>query len=238
MPPPSPPQAGFPAMPPRKPGLGHPPPPIGPGSLRPPPGLQNYHRFTTISDLLRDGNVFDDIQRIHLRLMPSPHFSVPLTWQRASIAEESDDTSILGQRVTTFCQAGGNIIDSKLRMGELQNKQIACLMDELKAFKRDAQFEWCWAEISLHKDVGEKQFLSQVHSAKATTIHLIAKRRFKVSYNPIQVYRELMNERPRLPSQGYASTRDKTTAAAATQARTADATPASDACHLRPQTLL
>ncbi|CZS92142.1 uncharacterized protein RAG0_02635 [Rhynchosporium agropyri] len=125
------------------------------------------------------------------------------TLQRAEQqTEESDDTSILRQRVTPFCQAGGNIIDSKLRMGELQNKQLARLMDELKAFERDARFEWCWAEISLHNNVGEMQFLSQVHSAKATTIHLIAKRSLKVSYNPIQVYRGLINERPRLPSQG------------------------------------
>ncbi|CZT43804.1 uncharacterized protein RSE6_03892 [Rhynchosporium secalis] len=184
MPPPSPPQAGFPAMPPRKPGLGHPPPPHRTWIIRPPPGLQSYHRFITISDLRQHHRFQAPHERASKQTTRSPH------GRAESLLSETRDSSGVG------------------------------------------------AQISLHNDVGEMQFLSQVHSAKATTIHLIAKRRFKVSYNPIQVYRELMNERPRLPSQGYASTRDKTTAAAATRARTADATPASDACHLRPQTLL
>ncbi|KAL2061793.1 hypothetical protein VTL71DRAFT_7171 [Oculimacula yallundae] len=140
-----------------------------------------------------------------LRLTPSSVVNTPLSWSRVSVTHDNNEDNILLQRIHTFNQkTPSNIVEAKLRMNEHQNKQLSRLMEELQAYERDAsRFEWCWAEISLYDDVGEIVLQSQAVSAKATTMHVIAKRALKTSLNPIQVYRSLTIEQPPPPQGMY-----------------------------------
>jgi hypothetical protein len=76
-------------------------------------------------------------------------------------------------------------------------------MDELKTGERDARFEWCWVEISLHGSNGEiRDFLSRDAgnlALEATLLHLIAKRMPKPHCKPLELYNTLTNRFPQPP---------------------------------------
>lgn len=120
------------------------------------------------------------------------------------MTEENSEKHLLLQRIEQFNLSGGNVIEAKLRMTELQSGQLSRLMDDLKCWERDSRFEWTWVEISLYNDSGEITHALRPgiksadwdEASSANRMHLIAKRTLKPIYKPMDVYNALMRPAP------------------------------------------
>lgn len=101
-----------------------------------------------------------------------------------------NDQSVIRQRVQAFEQQGGNVISVTLLMTDRQSEQANLLMREIRRDERDHQFEWHWAELSLHNGLGEiTKFGRACNIAEAANVmHLIAKRTLKPSVNPADAH--------------------------------------------------
>jgi len=131
--------------------------------------------------------------------------TMPRSWQRVSITQETSEQHIVQQRVQEF---KGNIIEAKLRLAEYQSGQVTRLMDELKYGEKDNRFEWCLVALSLYNQAAEINLSSAPTSAfgctTATVMHVIAKRMPKPQHSPLELYNSLMKPTaPALPAPGY-----------------------------------
>jgi hypothetical protein len=125
--------------------------------------------------------------------------TMPRSWQRVSITQETSEQHIVQQRVQEF---KGNIIETKLRLAEYQSGQVTRLMDELKYGEKDNRFEWCLVALSLYNQAGEINLSSPSTSAfgctTVTVMHVIAKRTPKPQHSPLELYNSLM--KPTVPA--------------------------------------
>jgi hypothetical protein len=130
--------------------------------------------------------------------------TMPRSWQRVSITQETSEQHIVQQRVQEF---KGNIIETKLRLAEYQSGQVTRLMDELKYGEKDNRFEWCLVALSLYNQAGEINLSSPPASAlgctTATVMHVIAKRTPKPQHSPLELYNSLMKPIPAVPAPGH-----------------------------------
>lgn len=97
-----------------------------------------------------------------------------------------NDQSVIRQRVQAFERQGGNVISVTLLMTDRQSEQANLLMREIRRHEQDHQFEWHWAELSLHNGLGEiTKFGRACNIAEAANVlHLIAKRTLRPTVHP------------------------------------------------------
>lgn len=194
--------AGLPPGPP-----GGPPRPASNFSSCPPPPPRNSSTRTCDSTPVTDSDATAALTTYNeytIRLVGKPGDTTPRTWSRVAITQENSEKHLLLQRIEQFKRGGGNVIEAKLRLTELQSGQVSRLMDDLQCYERDSRFEWTWAEISLYNDTGEiTEFLRRgvvKHdleiTGSANRMHLIANRSLKASYKALDVYNALMKPPP------------------------------------------
>jgi hypothetical protein len=188
---PQPPQAGI------IPAYGNAPP--SPSRQDPPPGTAIESIRVSDTTPLTDYDAtlaMTTYVEYTLRVTDSLNPSIPRSWSRVTVTQESAERHLILQRVQTFQRAGGNVLEVSLRLTEQQSSQVTRLMDELKGGERDARFEWCWVELSLYNRLGEiTDFTSNggfPNVAVATMMHLIAKRMPKANCKPMDLYNSLM----------------------------------------------
>jgi hypothetical protein len=208
-PPPPPPPPNFNYNP--RPGMPGPPPPPPPARGPPPPGLigatatQQRNCSVRISDTtpLTDYDAtiaLTTYNEYTVRICEAIQPDMPRSWTRVATTLESAEKHVIQERVDKFLAAGGNVIQAKMRLTDEQSDQVTRLMDELKVQERDNRFDWFWVEISLFDKDGEMvdQRLKGADdvTAKATLMHLIAKRVPKPHCRPMELYNTLMRPPP------------------------------------------
>ncbi|KAF4627447.1 hypothetical protein G7Y89_g10708 [Cudoniella acicularis] len=186
---------------------GVPPPPgirAGPGTGSPPSGITSPPPnccAIRISDItpLTDYEAtlaLTTYNEYTVRVCEAIQPDISRSWTRVASTLESAEKHVIQQRVEEFQNAGGSVIQAKMRLTDEQNDQVTRLMDELKTAERDQRFEWFWVEISLFDKDGEmidhKLKGPDGSAGKATLMHLIAKRMPKPHCKPMELYNSLM----------------------------------------------
>ncbi|KAG9230464.1 hypothetical protein BJ875DRAFT_487931 [Amylocarpus encephaloides] len=200
------PLGGPPPGPPR-PYYGPPPPP--PAAAGPPAGPPIGPPSASKSIHLSDITLLDDAaaelaltsyNEYTMRMCDKEQPNIPRSWLRTAITLEVADKMQVKQRAEQFVRVGGNVTRIKMRLTDEQADQITRLMDDLRASERDFRFEWFLAELSLYDRIGEIRDLfaetPNTAAARATVIHLIAKRTLKPHYRPLETYNALIRASP------------------------------------------